>query len=90
MLIHFTRNANRRSNSPFIIKEKTITLSSTAKILRVVMNSKLRYTQHVTKATTRGLCAAMTLRRLRLVSSSTARQLFEMTVAPVMNYASSV
>jgi hypothetical protein len=54
------------------------------------MDSKLQYTQHIGKATTKGLLAAMALKRLRLVSPSTARQLFGATVAPVVDYASNV
>ena len=54
------------------------------------MDSGLRYIQHIEKATTKGLLAAMALKRLRLVSPSTARQLFGATVAPVADYASNV
>lgn len=39
---------------------------------------------------TKGHRAAMALRRLRMVSPSTARRLFETTVALVLDYASSV
>jgi hypothetical protein len=44
----------------------------------------------VAKAATRGLTAAMALKRLRMVSPSTARQLFGATVAPVVDYASNI
>jgi hypothetical protein len=54
------------------------------------MDSGLRYVQHIEKATTKGLLAAMALKRLRRVSPSTARQLFGATVAPVVDYASNV
>jgi hypothetical protein len=54
------------------------------------MDSQLRYKQHIVNATTNGLLAAMALKRLRLVSPSTARQLFGATVAPVVDYASNV
>lgn len=54
------------------------------------MDAELRYTQHIANAATKGLRAAMALRRLRMVSPSTARQLFGATVAPVIDYASNV
>jgi hypothetical protein len=54
------------------------------------MDSELRYKQHTANAATKGLLAAMALKRLRLVSPSTARQLFGATVAPVVDYASNV
>ena len=90
VLIHFTRNENLSSRSPLVIKGKSITPSNTAKILGVIMDSELRYTQHIARAATKGLRAAMALRRLRLVSPSTARKLFGATVAPVVDYASNI
>ena len=90
ILIHFTRRADRNSTTPATIKGETITPSNTAKILGVVMDAELRYTQHIANAATKGLRAVMALRRLRMVSPSTARQLFGATVAPVLDYASNV
>ena len=89
-VMHFTRNVNRTNAVPFIIKGETVTPKQTAKILGVVMDTELRYKQHMANAATKGLVAAMALRRLRMVSPSTARQLFAATVAPVMDYASNV
>jgi hypothetical protein len=89
-IIHFSRIAGRINTTPFIIKGKIVTPKDTAKILGVVMDSELRYKQHIANAATKGLKAAMALRRLRIISPSTARQLFEAIVAPVMDYASSV
>ena len=54
------------------------------------MDVGLRYKEHIAKAATKGLAAAMALRRLRMISPSTARQLFSATVAPVVDYASNV
>ena len=51
------------------------------------MDLELRYIQHIAKAVTKGLYVAIALRRLRLVSLSTIRQLFEATVALVVDYA---
>jgi hypothetical protein len=90
VIVHFTRRSDRASISPFTIKGEAIVPRDTAKILGVVMDTQLRYKQHIAKATTKGLLAALALKRLRLVSPSTARQLFGATVAPVVDYASNV
>ena len=60
------------------------------KILGLIMDSKLNYKKHIVKRASKSLQAAMALRCLRAISPATARQLFEATVAPVMNYASNV
>jgi hypothetical protein len=73
VIIHFTRCSDRASISPFTVKGEVIVPSNTAKILGVVMDTQLRYKQHIAKATTKGLLAALALKRLRLVSPSTAR-----------------
>jgi hypothetical protein len=49
-----------------------------------VMDSELRYEEHMAKAAIRGLRAAMCLRRLKMLNPRTARQLFVVTVAPAM------
>ena len=54
------------------------------------MDSELRYRKHIANAATRGLNAALALRRLKMLSPSTARQLFGATVALAMDYASNV
>jgi len=54
------------------------------------MDSQLRYQEHTARAVTRDLQAAMALKRLRELSPSVTRKLFNATVAPVVDYASSV
>jgi hypothetical protein len=54
------------------------------------MDSELRYEEHIKEAATRGLRAAMCLRRLRMLTPRTVRQLFIATVAPTMDYALNV
>ena len=54
------------------------------------MDSQLRFKKHIANAATKGLTAAMALRRLKMISPRTARQLFKATVAPVADYASNV
>ncbi|RYC77831.1 hypothetical protein BFJ63_vAg19295, partial [Fusarium oxysporum f. sp. narcissi] len=58
-----------------------------AKILGVIIDARLRFKKHMAEAATRGLTAAMCLRRLKMSSPRTARQLFTATVAPAIDYA---
>lgn len=90
VFVHFTRNAARISDNPITIKEQDVYSAAKARILGVVMDLELRYKQHIAKAATKGLKAAMALKRLRGLSPATARRLFELTVASVVNYASSM
>lgn len=88
--MHFTRIAARSSIAPISIKGKLVFPKTEAKILGVIMDLELRYWKHIAEAATKGLNAALALRRLKMLSPSTARQLFGATVAPVMDYASNV
>jgi hypothetical protein len=90
MLVHFTRATHRQSYNPIIVKGEAVIPRSEAKILGVIMDSELRYKSHISKTATKALKAALALKRLRMLSPSTARQLFNATVAPVMDYASNV
>jgi hypothetical protein len=67
-----------------------ITPKPEAKILGVIMDSRLRYRTHIARTATKGLRAALALKRLRMLSPASARQLFNATVAPILDYASNV
>ena len=54
------------------------------------MDTRLKYKEHIARAASKGLEAAMELRRLRGLTPAAARQLFTSTVAPVVDYASNV
>jgi hypothetical protein len=56
----------------------------------LLLDTKLKYKEHIWKATSRGLEAAMEFRHLRGLSTPSARQLFVSTVVPVVDYASNV
>lgn len=60
------------------------------KILGILIDTRLKYKEHIARAASKGLEAAIELRRLRGLSLATARQLFTLTVAPVIDYASNV
>jgi len=87
---HFTRDSRRTDTLPFRIKGQEVVPKEEVKVLGVVLDSGLRYKKHIANAATRGLRAAMALKRLRLLSPSISRRLFGATVAPVIDYASSV
>jgi hypothetical protein len=91
-LVHFTRTASRSESAlaSVIVKGETIAPKPTAKILGVVLDSGLRYRCHIARTATKGLKAALALKRLKMLSPSTARQLFNATVAPILDYASNV
>ena len=88
--IHFTRKPYKTNSEPFTIKGQTVQPKDHVKILGVVMDAKLKYKEHIARAASEGLEAAMELRRLRGLTPSTTRQLFTSTVAPTVDYASSV
>jgi hypothetical protein len=87
--MHFARIAAQSSIAPISIKDEIVTPKTEAKILGAIMDLELRYRKHIAKAATKGLNAALALRRLKMLSPPTAQQLFGATVAPVMDYTSS-
>ncbi|KAK8048248.1 reverse transcriptase [Apiospora phragmitis] len=89
-IIHFNRKAGRArvTKTPFIINGQAIQPREEVKILGVIMDSELRFKQHIAEASSRALEAAIELRRLKGLPPSTARQLFTAMVAPVLDYAS--
>ena len=89
-VIHFARKAYKASEEPFMIKGQTVQPKDHVKILGVVMDTRLKYREHIARAGAKGLEAVLELRRLKGLSPATARQLFTATVAPVVDYASSV
>ena len=89
-IIHFTRKPYKSDTSPFSIKGQAVQPQEHVKILGVVMDTRLKYVEHIAKAATKALEAAMELKRLRGLTPVTARQLFTATVAPVFDYASNV
>ena len=89
-IIHFAPKAYKLDQGPFTIKGQTVEPKDHVKILGILMDTKLKYKEHIARAASKGLEAAMELRRLRGLSPATARQLFTSTVAPVVDYASNV
>ncbi|KAI3293676.1 hypothetical protein DTO002I6_4622 [Penicillium roqueforti] len=89
-IIHFAPKMRKSDHESFIIKGQTVVPKDHVKILGLLMDTRLKYKEHIARAASKGLEAAMGLRRLRGLSPATARQLFTLTVAPVVDYASNV
>ena len=88
--IHFTRNVRLLNSNLISMKGIDKAPEEEVKILGVRMDSCLRYKNHKTKLGTKGLKAAMALRRMQSLAPATARQLFHATVAPIIDYASTI
>ena len=73
-----------------MIKGEIVAPKSEAKLLGVIMDSELRYKNHIADTAAKGLKAALALKRLKAISPSSAQQLFNATVVPIVDYASSV
>ncbi len=86
MLIHFTRTDVCLSNTTVKIKEQKVLPVMKVKLLKIIMNSKLRYRTYMALAVTKELKIIMTLKRLQMISSSMTRQLFICMMTSVMNY----
>jgi ribonuclease HI len=89
-IIHFTRKPHKSNAEPFNIKGQDVLPKTHVKILGVIMDVKIKYKEHIAQASSKGLEAALELKRLRGLSPATARQLFTSTVVPVVDYASNV
>ncbi len=89
-IIHFTRKSYKTDDQPFNIKGQAVQPRESVRILGVIMDSKLKYREHMARAASKGLEAVIELRRLKGLSPATARQLFTATVTPVVDYASNV
>ncbi|KAK6206220.1 reverse transcriptase [Colletotrichum tabaci] len=89
-IIHFTRKEYKPDPEAFTIKGQVVQPQKHTKILGVIMDSGLKYKEHIARASSKGLKAALELQRLRGLSPATARQLFTATVASVVDFASKV
>ncbi|RFU78940.1 reverse transcriptase [Trichoderma arundinaceum] len=89
-IIHFTRKDYKNDSAPFTIKGQVVHPKGYVKVIGVIMDAELKHKEHIAMAASKGLVAAMELKRLRDLTPATARQLFAATVAPVVDYASNV
>ena len=89
-LVHFTRNAKKQSTTPINIKGVDVAPRGETKVLGVILDSALRFKNHIKNASIKGLKVVLTLRRMRALTPASARQLFTAMVAPIVDYASTV
>lgn len=90
--VHFTRNTrgDRHSDLPLSFKGQAIAPTPRAKLLGVIMDSKLRFRSHVAKAAARAQEAALAVKRLKGLRPKAIRQMVTAVVWPVADYASPV
>ena len=90
VLVYFIRNSKLQSKTPMNIKEIEVLLKDKAKILNIIMDSGLRFKNHIKKAASKKLRAVLALKYMRALIFSATRQLFNIIVISVINYISSV
>ena len=62
-IIHFTRKEKRAHSTPLLIKGQSVQPKEHIKVLSMIMDSRLKYKQHIAMAASKGLDAAMQLKR---------------------------
>lgn len=95
VLTHFTRKKHKLSakgatSAHIKFGQEIIRPKPEVKLLRVVFDQKLTYNQHIARVAKRGIKAALALSRLKNLKPEISRLLFTSTVAPVVDYASSI
>ncbi|KAJ5819478.1 hypothetical protein N7474_005069 [Penicillium riverlandense] len=90
--IHFTRNTNRNPQpaQPLKVDKQKIAPSNAVKLLGVICDQKLKFREHIGRATKRGIQASQALMRLRGLRPQNARQLYQSLVVSTITYAASV
>ena len=71
-LVHFIRNSRLQSSNLISIKGIEVSPCKETKILGVLMDSDLRYKNHIKKVSGKGLKAALALKRMRALTPSAA------------------
>ena len=82
-----TRGRNHEDDIPLLIKGNHVQPAESIKLLGVVFDRELRFKLHMARSVKRSIRAAFVLKRLKSLRASTWRQVFQSTVAPVMDYA---
>jgi len=92
VFVHYTRSRRQGAVSDKVLtfKGEDIKLTCAAKILGVIMDSALKFRQHLARASKRAVAAAQAVRRMKNMRPSTTRQLVSSMVFPVVDYASVV
>lgn len=72
-IIRFTRKDHKTRSEPFTIKGQTVRPKDHVKIPGVLIDSRLKYREHIAKAVSKGLEAAIELKRLKCLFPVTVR-----------------
>ena len=86
-IIYFTRKDYKTDSEPFTIKGQTVTPKDYVKILGVIMDSSLKYKEHIARAAAKGLVAGDGTQETEGPVPGDSAQLFTATVAPVVDCA---
>lgn len=91
-MTYFTRNKKRLSvqgrDVSLVLNRLAIKLSSRLKLLGVVLNQRLQYQEHISKAAKKGILATLALKRLKNPRPKMVKRLYNSTVVPVTDYVS--
>jgi hypothetical protein len=89
-LIHFTRRKGVEQEGPKLhFQGQDILPSKSVKLLGVTLDEKMKFSQHVAAVTAKATKQCLAIRRLRGVRPKQVRQLYNATVAPIMDYCAS-
>ncbi len=91
-LLHFTRSTTgiQQPFQALRVGEAFVAPSKTARLLGVIFDGQLKFTEHLARASTRGWKSVQALLRLKGVIPRTARQLYKATVTSRTDYAAAV
>jgi hypothetical protein len=90
-LVHFTRRPKEgEQNGPDLqFQGRDIAPSEHIKLLGVILDSKMKFHQHVARMTAKATRQCLAIKRLRGVRPKQVRQLYNATVTPIMDYCAS-
>jgi ribonuclease HI len=87
--IHFTRKAVLENPSNLRFGNKEIMPSQSVKVLGVTLDARLSMDEHISRVTTKGIKACLSLQAIKGVRPKQMRQLFRSCVLPIIDYAAS-
>jgi hypothetical protein len=88
-LIHFTRRPQPDDTRAVYFEDTAILPQSSVKVLGVVLDKRLSMDEHISRVTTRGIQACLSLQAIKGVRPVQMRQLFRSCVLPIIDYAAS-
>ena len=89
-LIHHTRRRKGRGKGLIIMDGQTVKAPETAKLLRVIFDTEMRWKAHVQHATKKATTTALGMSGLRHLRPAQMRQIYQACVLPKLDYASTI